>query len=56
VQAELRSAGWGVLAVWECDLRDEPGLITRLTDFLGPPRRFRRLNSFEAGDPFYERT
>jgi DNA mismatch endonuclease (patch repair protein) len=37
VQSELQSAGWGVLTVWECELRNEPYLIARLTDFLGPP-------------------
>ena len=30
----LRSAGWRVLVVWECQLRDLPAVADRLHDFL----------------------
>jgi DNA mismatch endonuclease (patch repair protein) len=33
-QALLRSTGWGVLVVWECELRDREALAHRLTVFL----------------------
>jgi DNA mismatch endonuclease Vsr len=34
----LEVAGWGVLVVWECEVRsDLAGLIEKLRDFLGPP-------------------
>ena len=35
-QAALRDAGWGVLTVWECELRREDELAARLEAFLGP--------------------
>jgi len=38
VQAELRSLGWTVLILWECELGERPQLARRLTEFLGPPR------------------
>jgi DNA mismatch endonuclease (patch repair protein) len=31
VAAELAAAGWTPLTVWECELRDEPALLARLT-------------------------
>jgi len=37
--ARLADAGWGVLVVWECDIRERPAEVERqLTAFLGPPR------------------
>jgi DNA mismatch endonuclease (patch repair protein) len=33
-----RAAGWAVLTLWECGLKDERTLIDQLVDFLGPPR------------------
>ena len=34
----LERAGWSVLAVWECELRNKEALHQRLREFLGPPR------------------
>ncbi|SDW02472.1 T/G mismatch-specific endonuclease [Arthrobacter sp. cf158] len=31
---QLEAAGWGVLTVWECELKDRPVLEARLTAFL----------------------
>jgi DNA mismatch endonuclease (patch repair protein) len=31
----LTEGGWGVLVVWECELRDQPTLARRLTALLG---------------------
>lgn len=36
-QSELEKLGWGVLVVWECELR-QPSLSERLLNFLGPAR------------------
>ena len=33
-EAELRSAGWDSLVVWECGLADEKGLEAKLKEFL----------------------
>ncbi len=33
--ASLEEAGWEVMTVWECDLRDVGATADRLTDFLG---------------------
>lgn len=32
---ELKQAGWQVLVVWECEVRDREKLTRRLEDFLG---------------------
>ncbi|MBO1904023.1 DNA mismatch endonuclease Vsr [Microvirga sp. 3-52] len=38
--AKLKDAGWEVLVVWECDIRERPAAVERqLTAFLGSPRR-----------------
>ncbi|MEE1656755.1 very short patch repair endonuclease [Microvirga sp. CF3062] len=38
--ARLKEAGWAVLVVWECDIRERPAEVeSRLTAFLGPPRQ-----------------
>ena len=37
--AALEAAGWRVLTVWECQLRDVDALGERMRDFLGPPGR-----------------
>lgn len=34
-QFSLEESGWGVLVVWECDLKDSRGLIKNLKRFLG---------------------
>jgi DNA mismatch endonuclease (patch repair protein) len=34
----LKSEGWELLYVWECELRDQIDLHERLTQFLGPTR------------------
>ncbi|MFZ1102730.1 MAG: very short patch repair endonuclease [Hyphomicrobiaceae bacterium] len=31
---KLRTLGWAVLVVWECEVRDEQELVSRLTQFL----------------------
>lgn len=33
-EANLIASGWKVLTIWECELRDEALLISRLTSFL----------------------
>jgi DNA mismatch endonuclease Vsr len=35
----LQEAGWNVLIVWECETKDAPELLNRLSPVLGPPRR-----------------
>ena len=35
----LAEAGWQVLVLWECELRDERGVRERIANFLGPPGR-----------------
>lgn len=35
VQAELIAAGWSVLTLWECELKDAEAAEQRLSDFLG---------------------
>ena len=34
----LKQAGWTVLTVWECEVKDEDALASRLASFLGPVR------------------
>lgn len=34
-KAELIAKSWGVLTIWECELKDETRLIERLESFLG---------------------
>ena len=36
-QARLEALGWRVLTLWECELKDEPATIERLTAFLTHP-------------------
>ncbi|WP_083867613.1 very short patch repair endonuclease [Pseudaminobacter salicylatoxidans] len=38
LEKAARAAGWDVLTLWECELHDEPLLIDKLVDFLGPLR------------------
>ncbi|RYE68429.1 MAG: DNA mismatch endonuclease Vsr [Rhizobiaceae bacterium] len=33
-EAALIEAGWGVMTVWECELRDQPSLENRIRTFL----------------------
>jgi DNA mismatch endonuclease (patch repair protein) len=35
-QSELEKLGWRVLAIWECQLKDEAALTKKIQDFLGP--------------------
>ena len=35
---KLRAAGWGVLIVWQCELRDIETIANRVAQFLGPVR------------------
>ena len=37
VRDRLERAGWRVLVIWECEIRDRARLDTVLRDFLGPP-------------------
>src|SRR5580692_1237289 len=36
-KASLRRAGWKVLTVWQCQIRNLPRLQAQLFSFLGPP-------------------
>lgn len=38
LEKAARTAGWDVLTLGECELHDEPLLIDKLVDFLGPLR------------------
>lgn len=38
-QAALETAGWTVVTVWECELKDEPALALRLSASLPAPAR-----------------
>jgi DNA mismatch endonuclease, patch repair protein len=38
VQAELRTTGWEVVVVWECELANQTRLLARLLSILGQPR------------------
>lgn len=38
--SSLEQAGWDVLTVWECELKDRDVLADRLTQFLGGPPSF----------------
>jgi DNA mismatch endonuclease (patch repair protein) len=33
----LEAAGWRVMVVWECEIKDDEIVAGRLRDFLGPP-------------------
>ena len=35
---KLKSLGWGVLTVWQCELKDIEAVQTRLMNFLGPAK------------------
>jgi len=35
VRRRLQGAGWGVMVIWECELRDRGGLARAIEDFLG---------------------
>lgn len=38
--SSLEQAGWSVLVVWECELKDRVALAESLTQFLGGPSSF----------------
>lgn len=40
VRRKMKSAGWQVLIVWECELKDIAKLASKLIKFLGPPKAF----------------
>lgn len=40
----LRRAGWSVLVIWECQLRDLARVVNRCVRFLGPPPSRRCLS------------
>ena len=42
VQRRLRSLGWRVLVVWQCQTRDEESLLHRLRRFMGSGREGRK--------------
>ncbi|MBY5839832.1 DNA mismatch endonuclease Vsr [Rhizobium leguminosarum] len=33
-QSRLEALGWTVLVIWECDTKDQAGLVSRLNEFL----------------------
>jgi len=35
IRKELKSAGWSIITIWECEIKDQVKLLTRLFDFLG---------------------
>lgn len=37
VTEELRTAGWRLLVIWECETKDLSSLARTLTEFLSPP-------------------
>jgi DNA mismatch endonuclease (patch repair protein) len=37
----LRELGWRAMVVWECELRDMPGLLARIETFLNKDEEFR---------------
>lgn len=43
-EAALRELGWGVLAVWQCEIKDEVTLAEKLRNFLGPSTKVDRLS------------
>lgn len=38
LEQAARVAGWDIMTIWECGLKNERGLTADLVDFLGPPR------------------
>lgn len=47
VERKLTDAGWRVMVVWECEVRDEAGLAAKLTGFLGAPGAGHRSSGSE---------
>ena len=39
VVQQLQQAGWGVMAVWSCEIRNLGELSAKLREFLGPVKR-----------------
>lgn len=37
-QKKLLKLGWELLVIWECELKDDKLLVSKLMKFLGPPR------------------
>ena len=43
-QAKLKSLGWGVLTLWECELsKNADGIMKQIGQFLGPPGHVQAL-------------
>lgn len=38
-EAALRSEGWDVFTLWECEARDQASMLVRLAAYLGPSSR-----------------
>jgi len=47
--SSLEQAGWDVLVVWECELKDRVALAERLAQFLGGPSGFGLPQSASSG-------
>jgi DNA mismatch endonuclease (patch repair protein) len=45
---QLQTGGWAVLTVWECQVKDKACLASRLTEFLGPPKRVAKFGTQSA--------
>jgi len=45
VHAELEAAGWEILTVWQCEMRDREQLKQRLAAFVGPAKSLPTLES-----------
>lgn len=43
-EAALRVAGWDVLTLWQCEVKDPVAMRTRLVDFLGSSAKSDRLS------------
>lgn len=39
-ETALTNAGWRVLTIWQCEIRDASALRERLVNFLGPSKQF----------------
>ncbi|MTW05630.1 very short patch repair endonuclease [Pseudoduganella ginsengisoli] len=51
--AKLNAAGWSVLVVWECELKDEATLRRRLQEFLEPSSEQAGILGTFAENPFH---
>lgn len=54
VKRKLEQLGWSILVIWQCELRTEEAVVSRLLEFLGPARgasKRRAANSTPATSP-----